>query len=36
MEYLDPLFRTPEDVMQTLSMPVLASVPKKAAEFEWF
>ncbi len=31
MEYLDPSFRTPEDVMQTLSMPVLASVPKKAA-----
>ena len=31
MEYLDPSFRTPEDVIQTLSMPVLASVPKKAA-----
>jgi uncharacterized protein involved in exopolysaccharide biosynthesis len=30
-EQLDPSFRTPEEVMQTLSMPVLASVPKKAA-----
>ena len=30
-EHLDPSFRTPQEVMQTLSMPVLASVPKKAA-----
>jgi uncharacterized protein involved in exopolysaccharide biosynthesis len=30
-EQLDPSFRTPEEVMNTLSMPVLASVPKKAA-----
>jgi uncharacterized protein involved in exopolysaccharide biosynthesis len=30
-EYLDPSFRTPQEVMETLSMPVLASVPKKAA-----
>jgi len=30
-EYLDPSFRTPEDVVSTLSIPVLASMPKKAA-----
>jgi uncharacterized protein involved in exopolysaccharide biosynthesis len=30
-EYLDPSFRTPADVMDTLSIPVLASMPKKAA-----
>jgi uncharacterized protein involved in exopolysaccharide biosynthesis len=30
-EYLDPSFRTPEDVMATLNIPVLASMPKKAA-----
>jgi uncharacterized protein involved in exopolysaccharide biosynthesis len=30
-EYLDPSFRTPEEVMETLKMPVLASMPKKAA-----
>jgi polysaccharide biosynthesis transport protein len=30
-EQLDPSFRTPDEVMQTLSIPVLASVPKKAA-----
>ncbi len=30
-EYLDPSFRTPEEVAQILSMPVLASVPRKVA-----
>ena len=30
-EYLDPSFRTPEEVMATLNMPVLATMPKKAA-----
>lgn len=30
-EYLDPSFRTPEEVMDTLKMPVLATMPKKAA-----
>jgi uncharacterized protein involved in exopolysaccharide biosynthesis len=30
-EYLDPSFRTPQEVMEILNMPVLASVPKKAA-----
>jgi succinoglycan biosynthesis transport protein ExoP len=30
-EYLDPSLRTPEEVMETLRMPVLASMPKKAA-----
>jgi succinoglycan biosynthesis transport protein ExoP len=30
-EYFDPSFRTAEEVMQTLSMPVLASVPRKVA-----
>jgi uncharacterized protein involved in exopolysaccharide biosynthesis len=31
VEYLDPSFRTPEEVTRTLSIPVLASVPRKAA-----
>jgi succinoglycan biosynthesis transport protein ExoP len=30
-EYLDPSFRTPEEVMDTLNMPVLATMPKRAA-----
>jgi uncharacterized protein involved in exopolysaccharide biosynthesis len=30
-EYLDPSFRTPDEVMETLNMPVLATMPKKAA-----
>ncbi|MFZ3217903.1 MAG: hypothetical protein WA192_17725 [Candidatus Acidiferrales bacterium] len=30
-EYLDPSFRTPDEVMETLKLPVLASMPKKAA-----
>jgi uncharacterized protein involved in exopolysaccharide biosynthesis len=30
-EYLDPSFRTPDEVMETLKMPVLASMPKRAA-----
>ncbi len=30
-EYLDPSFRIPEDVVGTLSIPVLASMPKRAA-----
>jgi len=30
-EYLDPSFRTPGEVMETLKMPVLASMPKRAA-----
>jgi uncharacterized protein involved in exopolysaccharide biosynthesis len=30
-EYLDPSFRTPQEVMDTLNMPVLATIPKKAA-----
>jgi uncharacterized protein involved in exopolysaccharide biosynthesis len=30
-EYLDPSFRTPEEVMDTLHMPVLATMPKRAA-----
>jgi uncharacterized protein involved in exopolysaccharide biosynthesis len=31
MEYLDPSFRTPQEVTDTLRMPVLATMPKKAA-----
>jgi uncharacterized protein involved in exopolysaccharide biosynthesis len=31
MEYLDPSFRTPQEVSETLSIPVLATMPKKAA-----
>jgi succinoglycan biosynthesis transport protein ExoP len=31
MEYLDPSFRTPQEVSETLRMPVLATMPKKAA-----
>lgn len=30
-EHLDPSFRTPDEVMKSLSVPVLACVPKKAA-----
>ena len=30
-EYLDPSFRTPDEVTETLKMPVLASMPKRAA-----
>jgi uncharacterized protein involved in exopolysaccharide biosynthesis len=30
-DYFDPSFRTPDDVMETLRMPVLASMPKRAA-----
>jgi uncharacterized protein involved in exopolysaccharide biosynthesis len=30
-EYLDPSFRTPDEVMDILKMPVLASMPKKVA-----
>lgn len=30
-EYLDPSFRTPDEVAETLSIPVLASVPRRAA-----
>jgi uncharacterized protein involved in exopolysaccharide biosynthesis len=30
-EYLDPSFRTPDEVMNVLQMPVLASMPKKVA-----
>jgi uncharacterized protein involved in exopolysaccharide biosynthesis len=30
-DYLDPSFRTPKDVIDTLNIPVLASVPRKAA-----
>jgi capsular polysaccharide biosynthesis protein len=30
-EYVDPSFRTPEEVTETLSMPVLASLPRKVA-----
>ncbi len=30
-EYLDPSFRTPEEVAETLNIPVLASVPRQAA-----
>jgi uncharacterized protein involved in exopolysaccharide biosynthesis len=30
-EYLDPSFRTPEEVTDTLKMPVLATMPKRAA-----
>lgn len=30
-EYADPSFRTPEEVAETLSMPVLASLPRKVA-----
>ena len=30
-EYIDPSFRTPEDVVVTLSIPVLASMPRRAA-----
>jgi uncharacterized protein involved in exopolysaccharide biosynthesis len=31
MEYLDPSFRTPQEVSDTLRIPVLATMPKKAA-----
>ena len=31
MEYLDPSFRTPQEVSDTLRMPVLATMPKRAA-----
>ncbi len=31
MEYLDPSFRTPQEVSETLSIPVLATMPKRAA-----
>ena len=31
MEYLDPSFRTPQEVSETLRIPVLATMPKKAA-----
>ena len=31
MEYLDPSFRTPQEVSNTLSIPVLATMPKKVA-----
>jgi capsular polysaccharide biosynthesis protein len=30
-DYLDPSFRTPKDVLDALNIPVLASVPRKAA-----
>ena len=30
-EYVDPSFRTPEEVADTLNMPVLASLPRKVA-----
>jgi uncharacterized protein involved in exopolysaccharide biosynthesis len=30
-EYLDPSFRTPQEVMETLKIPVLASMPKRVA-----
>jgi hypothetical protein len=30
-DYLDPSFRTPKDVLDALDIPVLASVPRKAA-----
>jgi uncharacterized protein involved in exopolysaccharide biosynthesis len=30
-EYLDPSFRTPQEVIETLNMPVLATMPKRAA-----
>jgi len=30
-EYVDPSFRTPEEVAETLSIPVLATVPRQAA-----
>ncbi|MGB9432190.1 MAG: hypothetical protein WBQ89_08115 [Candidatus Acidiferrum sp.] len=31
MEYFDPSFRTPQEVSDTLSIPVLATMPKKVA-----
>jgi polysaccharide biosynthesis protein PslE len=31
VEYLDPSFRTPEEVAETLDIPVLASIPSQAA-----
>jgi uncharacterized protein involved in exopolysaccharide biosynthesis len=31
MEYLDPSFRTPQEVSDTLNIPVLATMPKKKA-----
>jgi uncharacterized protein involved in exopolysaccharide biosynthesis len=30
-EFIDPTFRTPEDVVDTLSIPLLASMPRRAA-----
>jgi uncharacterized protein involved in exopolysaccharide biosynthesis len=30
-DYLDPLFRTPDEVAEVLQMPVLASVPRRVA-----
>jgi polysaccharide biosynthesis transport protein len=31
MEYIDPSFRTPQEVSETLSIPVLATMPRRAA-----
>lgn len=31
MEYLDPSFRTPEDVIEHLEIPLLATVPRNGA-----
>jgi capsular polysaccharide biosynthesis protein len=31
MEYLDPSFRTPDEVSDMLNIPVLATMPKRAA-----
>jgi capsular polysaccharide biosynthesis protein len=31
-EYLDPSFRTPEEVQQYLSIPLLAALPKSAGQ----
>ena len=31
MEYIDPSFRTPQEVSDTLSIPVLATMPRRAA-----
>jgi uncharacterized protein involved in exopolysaccharide biosynthesis len=34
-EYLDPSFRTPAEVTETLNIPILASIPKQVALVEW-
>src|SRR3984893_6364931 len=34
-EYLDPSFRTPAEVTETLNIPILTSIPRQVALVEW-